>query len=77
MLSSGVLHVLSPVTCCVSVELLYFAHHFYRERHRSTSSQHGTVGHMVNSDTNVKYVIVHNISFILLFVVGDELGSQQ
>ena len=32
---------------------------------------------MVNSDTNVKYVIVHNISFILLFVVGDELGSQQ
>ena len=31
------------------------------------------IRHMVNSDTNAKYIIVHNISFITLLMVGEAM----
>lgn len=69
VISTDLFSLLSPVTCCASVELLYFAYHFYREKHKPVAMKASSIGHMINSDTNVKYMIVHNISFVLLFLV--------
>ena len=59
----------------MAVELAYLAFHRSsrgvelapEERSRSM------IRHMVNSDTNAKYTIVHNISFITLLMVGEAM----
>ena len=71
--------VLTAVDYCALAELAYCWYALWRLRKKSeVPAGLGTsdrIGHMVNSDTNVKYTIVHNISFILLFAVALSRGS--
>lgn len=73
MLTLPLQRVLTAVDYCVLVELAYCWYALWRLRKKTEVSvglgTNDRIGHMVNSDTNVKYTIVHNISFILLFVV--------
>ena len=71
LLTAPLHSLLSPLDYCVIVELVYCWYGVWvlRREKSSTGLDNTTIGHMVNSDTNMKYVIVHNISFILLFIV--------
>ena len=65
--------LLTPVVCCVAVELVYLLFHRLGEGVESATEDRSRsmIRHMVNSDTNAKYAIVHNISFITLLAVGE------
>lgn len=71
--------VLTAVDYCTLAELGYCWYALWRLRRKQEAPAGlGTgdrIGHMVNSDTNVKYTIVHNISFILLFAVAFACGG--
>ena len=73
LLAGEVPRLLTPVVCCVAVELVYLAFHRFGDGVESATEDgsRSMIRHMVNSDTNAKYAIVHNISFITLLAVGE------
>ncbi|KAK8812739.1 hypothetical protein WA538_004596 [Blastocystis sp. DL] len=61
---------ITPAVGCVAVELAYLAFHRSSRGVELTPEERSRsmIRHMVNSDTNAKYTIVHNISFITLLM---------
>lgn len=57
------------------MELAYLAFHRSSRGVELTPEERSRsmIRHMVNSDTNAKYTIVHNISFITLLMVGEAM----
>ena len=58
------------------IELIYLIFNTFWLGSLQLSDNSSSIGHMVNSDTNVKYTIVHNITFILLVCVGERAGGE-
>lgn len=72
LLSTGLAQFISPIGCLCTIEVAYLLYHRYMKIRSSSDVEASPINHMVNSDTNAKYTIVHNISFFTL--LGSSLG---
>lgn len=69
LLSVGIVQFISPIGSLCMIEVAYLLYHRYMKIRSSSDVEASPISHMVNSDTNAKYAIVHNISFFTLLGV--------
>lgn len=65
----NILPFFTPTIYCITV----IAAFIWFEKNmtvQTTSQDHSSINHMIDSNTNIKYVIVHNIGFIILFFMS-------